>query len=81
MNDIKKIVLFKDGVSKDKGSWVIFRDSGYEIVSLDEGKKIVLDYAERHGINTVEKANKELYDKVVFYSPNFMLAFRYNLNN
>ena len=88
MNDIKKIVLFKNEISKEGGSWVIIRDGGYEIVSLKEGRRICLEYAAMNGITTEEMANEKLYNKVVFYSPDFISAFRdhiveyiFNYNN
>jgi len=76
MNDIKKIVLFKNEISKEGGSWVIIRDGGYEIVSLKEGRRICLEYAAMNGMPTEEIANEKLYNKVVFYSPDFISAFR-----
>ena len=82
MNDIKKIVLFKDETSKDGGSWLIIRDSGYESVSLNEGKRICAEYAAMNGITTREMVNEQLLNKVVFYSPDFNSALRdYVFNN
>ncbi len=76
MNDIKKIVLFKDENSKDGGSWLIVRDSVYEIVSLKEGKRICAEYAAMNGITTREMVNEQLLNKVVFYSSDFNSALR-----
>ena len=82
MNDIKKIVLFKDETSKDGGSWLIIRDSGYESVSLNEGKRICAEYAAMNGITTKEMVDEQLLNKVVFYSPDFNSALRdYVFNN
>jgi len=76
MNDIKKIVLFKDETSKDGGSWLIIRDSDYEIVSLKEGKRICAEYAAMNGITTRKMVNEQLLNKVVFYSSDFNSALR-----
>ena len=76
MNDIKKIVLFNDETSKDGGSWLIIRDSGYESVSLNEGKRICAEYAAMNGITTREMVNEQLLNKVVFYSSDFNSALR-----
>ena len=81
MNDIKKIVLFKNEKSKEGASWAIIRDGGYEIVSLMEGKNICFKYAAMNGITTEEMVKEKLFDKVIFYSPDFNSLFRNHIIN
>ena len=81
MNNIKKIVLFKNKKSEEGASWAIIRDDGYEIVSLKEGRNICLRYAAMNGITTGKMVEEKLFDKVIFYSPDFESLFRNHIVN